>query len=81
VIGSVSITEFFITLASAVTFFSMLGINHWPIILGLIVGGTIAAPLAARLAGKLPVKTMFICVGGLVIIWSLRILLKSIGVF
>jgi uncharacterized membrane protein YfcA len=80
VIGSVSITEFFITLASAVTFFSMLGINHWPIILGLIVGGTVAAPLAAKLAGRLPVKTMFICVGGLVIVWSLRILLKSIGI-
>jgi uncharacterized membrane protein YfcA len=81
VIGSVSLTEFFITLASALTFFSMLGINHWPVILGLIVGGTLAAPLAARLAGKLPIKTMFICVGALVIIWSLRILLKAIGVF
>jgi uncharacterized protein len=76
VIGSVSITEFFITLASALTFFSMLGINHWPVILGLIVGGTIAAPFAARLAGKLPVKTMFFGVGGLVIIWSLVILSK-----
>ena len=81
VIGSVSLTEFFITLASALTFFSMLGINHWPIILGLIVGGIAAAPLAARLAGKLPMKTMFICVGALVIIWSLRILLKAVGVF
>lgn len=76
VIGSVSITEFFVTLASAVTFFALLGVSHWPVILGLIIGGTIAAPLAARLAGKLPMKTMFICVGALVIIWSLRILLK-----
>ncbi|HLZ17189.1 MAG TPA: sulfite exporter TauE/SafE family protein, partial [Cyclobacteriaceae bacterium] len=78
VIGSVSITEFFITLASALTFFSMLGINHWPIILGLIVGGTIAAPFAARLAGKLPLKTMFVGVGSLVITWSLVILSKFI---
>jgi uncharacterized membrane protein YfcA len=81
VIGSVSITEFFITLASAVTLFSMLGINHWPIILGLMVGGTIAAPLAAKLAGKLPLKSMLLGVGGLVIIWSARMLLKSAGVF
>jgi uncharacterized membrane protein YfcA len=81
VIGSVSLTEFFITLASALTFFTMLGINHWPVILGLIVGGTAAAPLAARLAGKLPIKTMFICVGALVIVSSLRILLKALGVF
>ncbi len=77
VIGSVSITEFFVTLASALTFFALLGVSHWQVILGLIVGGAIAAPIAARLVGKLPLKTMFLCVGGLVIIWSLRILLKT----
>ncbi|MFB9863691.1 TSUP family transporter [Rufibacter immobilis] len=81
VIGSVSITEFFVALASSVTFFAMLGMSHLHIILGLILGGLIAAPIAAQLAGKLPVKTMFIAVGSLVIIWSLRILLKAVGVF
>ena len=81
VIGSVSISEFFVTLASALTFFSMLGISHWQVIAGLIIGGLIAAPLAAKLAGKLPLKTMFISVGSLVILWSLRILLKAAGVF
>ncbi|HCW08819.1 MAG TPA: ABC transporter permease [Cytophagales bacterium] len=77
VIGSVSITEFFVTLASALTFFALLGVSHWPVILGLILGGALAAPIAARLVGKLPLKAMFLSVGALVIIWSLRILLKS----
>jgi len=81
VIGTVSITEFFVTLASALTFFGMLGISHWQIIVGLVIGGLVAAPFAAKLAGRLPVKTMFIAVGSLVIIWSLRILLQAIGVF
>jgi siroheme synthase-like protein len=81
VIGSVSLSEFFVTLASAVTFFALLGISHWQVIAGLIVGGIIAAPIAAKLAGRLPMKTMFIGVGSLVIFWSLRILLKSLGVF
>ncbi|AKQ46491.1 hypothetical protein TH63_14040 [Rufibacter radiotolerans] len=81
VIGSVSITEFFVALASSLTFFALLGLGHLPIILGLIIGGVIAAPIAARLAGKLPLKTMFIAVGSLVIIWSLRILLKAVGIF
>jgi len=76
VIGSVSLTEFFVTLASAFTFFTLLGISHWQTILGLVVGGLIAAPLAARLAGKLPRKTAFILLGVLVIIWSMRILWK-----
>ncbi len=81
VIGSVSITEFFVTFASALTFFSIIGVSHWQVILGLIIGGLIAAPIAARLVGKLPTKTMFIAVGVMVVIWSLRILLKSMGVF
>ena len=81
VIGSVSLTEFFVTLASALTFFTMLGISHWQVIAGLIVGGVIASPIAAKLVGKLPLKTMFICVGSLVIFWSVRILLKSLGIF
>lgn len=79
VIGSVSITEFFVTLASALTFFALLGVSHWQVILGLIVGGAVAAPIAARLAGKLPLKTMFLSVGILVIIWSLRIIIKSLA--
>lgn len=80
VIGTVSITEFFVTVASAVTFFLVLGASHWQVILGLIIGGLIAAPFAARMAGKLPVKTMFILVGILIVFSSIRILLKSFGV-
>lgn len=76
VIGSVSLSEFFVTLASAFTFFTMLGVTHWQVILALIVGGLLAAPFAARLAGKLPRKTSFILLGVLVIFWSLRILVK-----
>lgn len=76
VIGTVSLTEFFVTLASAFTFFTLLGVSHWQTIVALILGGFIAAPIAAKLAGKLPRKTSFILLGILVIIWSLKILSK-----
>lgn len=76
VVGSVSLTEFFVTLASAFTFFTMIGVSHWQTILALIIGGLIAAPIAAKLAGKLPKKTAYILLGALVIFWSLRILIK-----
>ena len=79
VIGSVSLSEFFITFSSAVSFFVLMGISHWPIILGLMIGGVIAAPLAARLAGKLPRKVMFIAVGVMVLLWSLRIIWQVIA--
>jgi uncharacterized membrane protein YfcA len=75
VIGSVSLTEFFITLASAVTFTLSIGTSHVQVLIGLLIGGMIAAPIAARLAGKLPVKTMLTAIGFLVIIWSIRILM------
>ena len=78
VIGTVSLAEFFVTLAAAITFFTSLGISHWYIILGLIIGGSIAAPIAAKLAGKLPQKTALLLVALLVIIFSLRMLFKII---
>lgn len=78
VIGTVSLTEFFVTFSSALTFFILLGISHWQTIVGLIVGGLIAAPIAARLVGKLNRKAAMISVGVLVIIWSIRIIVKII---
>lgn len=79
VIGTVSLTEFFVTLASAVTFFSFIGLSHWLVIAGLIVGGVTAAPIGAKLAGKLPVRVMYVLVGLIIIIWSGRVLWKAIG--
>ena len=76
-VGSVSLTEFFVTLSSAFTFFITVGISHWNIVLGLLIGGSLAAPIAAKLAGRLPKKTMMIAVGIMVMIWCIRMIIKS----
>ncbi len=76
VVGSVSLTEFFVTVASAFTFFTLIGVQNWQVILALVIGGVIAAPIAAKLAGKLPRKASFILLGAVVVIWSVRILVK-----
>jgi uncharacterized membrane protein YfcA len=76
VVGTVSLSEFFVTLSASIVFFSILGVSHWHIILGLILGGVVAAPLAARLAGKLPQKTALLVVAGLVIVFSIKVLMK-----
>lgn len=78
IIGSVSLTEFFITLASAATFIGTVGTRHLPVVVGLLIGGAIAAPIASRLAGKLPAKKMLLAVGILVVLWSMRILITAI---
>lgn len=79
VIGSVCLAEFFVVFASSVTFFIFL--KHIPLldVAGLIIGGLIAAPIAARLVGVLPMKTMFLAVGALVILTSSFTLWKAIS--
>ena len=77
-IGSVNLAEFFITMTSAFTFFLTVGISHLNVVVGLLTGGAIASPIAARLAGKLPRKTMMILVGIMVMIWCTRMIIKSI---
>lgn len=72
-IGSVNFSEFFVTFAESVTFVLALSFSeYWQIILGLLIGGGLAAPLAARVTKKLPIKTLMIMVGALIIITSMR---------
>jgi uncharacterized membrane protein YfcA len=76
-IGSVNLAEFFITLASSLTFFATIGISYFQIIVGLIIGGAIAAPIAATLTRKLPVKRLLAVVGIVVSLVSIRLIVKS----
>lgn len=68
-IGSVNAAEFFVTVAESVTFVLTIGSvgEYLPAVAGLIVGGVIAAPVAAYLCKKLPLKP-FIAGLGIVII-------------
>jgi uncharacterized membrane protein YfcA len=77
VIGSVCLAEFFVVLASSITFFILLKSVPLIDVAGLIAGGLIAAPIAARLVGKIPIKAMFIAVGLLVILTSISTLWKA----
>ncbi len=72
-IGSVNFSEFFVTFSQSVVFVFTLALgDYWQIILGLLIGGAIAAPLAAFLTRKLPIKALMIAVGTLIIILSIR---------
>ncbi len=72
-IGSVNLAEFFVSFASSVVFALFVGLgNYGMVILGLILGGMIAAPIAAHLAQRLPVKTMMVLVGIVVVLVSIR---------
>jgi uncharacterized membrane protein YfcA len=78
VIGSSTIAKFILTFASAVTFVFTIGIHHWNIVAGLLIGGIVTAPFSAMLTSKLPVQKMFITVGVVVIIMSLITICRAI---
>lgn len=75
-IGSVNAAEFAVSFASGITFMIFGGIQGWEVIIGLILGGVIAAPIAALLVNKIKRQPMMILVGVLIIILSLRTLSK-----
>ncbi|TRX02406.1 sulfite exporter TauE/SafE family protein [Flavobacterium gawalongense] len=75
-IGSVNAAEFAVSFASGITFMIFGGIQGWQVIIGLILGGVIAAPIAALLVNKIKRQPMMILVGVLIIILSLRTLSK-----
>jgi uncharacterized membrane protein YfcA len=79
VIGSVCLAEFFVVFASSIAFFIYLKTFFLADVAGLIIGGIIAAPLAARLVGKIPMKTMYIAVGLMVVLTSVLTLIKGIS--
>lgn len=78
-VGSVNAVEFFVTLAASVTFFLTLGLTNWPIILGLAVGGVLAAPIGAWACTRIPIKPFMILIGILVMALSVRTILRHYG--
>ena len=81
VIGSVNAAEFFLTVAISITFFATIGLELWPVITGLVIGGILAAPLGALMAARLPARALLGVVGGLVIGLSVYNLFRSLNAF
>jgi uncharacterized membrane protein YfcA len=72
VIGTVNASEFFINLASATTLLFLVKITDWEALAGLIIGGFLMAPYAAKATSKMSVKMILTVVGCLIIILSIR---------
>jgi len=79
VVGTVNLAEFFITIAISATFLATIGWEsfRWDLVAALIVGGIIAAPVAAYLCKKLPTKILGILVGLALIGFNLRTLILT----
>ncbi len=83
VIGSVSASEFLVAVSASLGF--LLGLreeflHNLPIVLGLAVGGVIAAPFAAWLVTKVSPALLGTAVGGVIVLTNSQKLVKYFGI-
>ncbi|KAF1015128.1 MAG: hypothetical protein GAK31_02618 [Stenotrophomonas maltophilia] len=70
-IGTVNAAEFVVALTVSATFLMSMGLQHLQIVAGLLIGGMMAAPVAALLVKRLKERWVLIAVGVLVLAISL----------
>jgi uncharacterized protein len=82
VIGSVSASELLVTLAASAGFLFGLGTQgiEAPLVLAILVGGVIAAPIAAWLVHHADPSVLGVVIGTLLLVTNARTLLIEVGV-
>jgi uncharacterized membrane protein YfcA len=82
VVGTMNTAEFLVSLAASVGFLIGLGLSaiNWQVLLPLLIGGVLAAPLGAWIAHRLPMRVMGVAVGGLIIVTNSITLMRAFGV-
>lgn len=78
VVGSINFAKFFVAVVESVTLILLLKVPQWNIIVGLIAGGALAAPLSAWSCRKVPPRALTILVGLLVCGLSIRTLVRAL---
>src|SRR5215204_4127043 len=81
VIGTVDTSEFVVAVCASVGFFFALSFAEvpWSVVGALLVGGVIAAPIAAYVVRILPTRILGTAVGGLILVTNVRTFLGAIG--
>src|SRR5918997_2692210 len=79
VIGTVDTSEFAVSAAASIGFLVGLGAAgiNWSFALALLVGGVIAAPLAAYLVKVAPAHLLGVAVGGVILLTNARTLFRT----
>lgn len=82
VVGTVNTAEFIVAVAASMGFLVGAGDSGipWLAVLGLVIGGAITAPIAARLAHRAPRTLLGVLVGTMVLISNIAIMSKLFGV-
>ncbi len=81
VIGSVDTAEFVVAVGGSLGFLVALGSQgvNWAFVAALMVGGGLAAPVAALVVRYLPARVLGVCAGGLIVLTNLTTLAEHLG--
>jgi uncharacterized membrane protein YfcA len=76
VVGSVDTAEFVVAVGGSLGFLVGLGTQgiHWTYVVALMVGGMLAAPVAAAVVRYLPARVLGVAAGGLIVLTNLQTL-------
>ena len=82
IIGTVDTSEFVVALAASIGFLLTLSFAEipWGVVGALLVGGVVAAPIAAYVVRILPMRVLGTAVGGVILITNMRTFLGALGV-
>jgi len=82
VIGTVDASEFVVAFAASIGFLISLSFADipWQLVGALLVGGVIAAPLAAWIVRILPARIMATAVGGIILVVNMKTFLETLGI-
>jgi len=80
-IGTVNTAEFFVTFFATGIFLFYLGVDSWQVVLGLIIGGVMAAPLGAMVASRINKRVLMIVVSLVIILTSFLNVFHSVNIF
>ncbi len=82
IIGTVDTSEFVVALSASVGFLLTLSFAEipWQVVGALLVGGVIAAPIAAYVVRVLPMRVLGTAVGGVILVTNMKTFLEAVGV-
>lgn len=79
-VGTVNSAEFIVAIAVSITYILSLGITDFPkAVVGLLIGGVIAAPLGSWITKHVPPRPMMIMVGSLLVVISIFGIMRAVG--
>ena len=82
IVGTVDTSEFVVAFCASIGFLLTLSFAEipWQVVGALLVGGVVAAPVAAWVVRILPMRVLGTAVGGIILVTNMRTFLEALGV-